>query len=159
MTSRQESIRQKMNADHAASLALLQSFTDAQWATPVPSEEEAPWTAKDVLIHLAVSEAGILTPITRYLNGEPGVPADFDLSRYNRSSVKKRADKTVPELLTEIEAAHAALLAKLETLSEADLDKTGRHARGDTLTIEGFFLRTSEHRLLHAQELQKAVGG
>lgn len=159
MTSRQESIRQKMNADHAASLAILSSFTDAQWATPVPSEEDAPWTAKDVLIHLAVSEAGILTPITRYLNGEPGVPADFDLSRYNRSSVKKRADKTVPELLTEIEAAHAALLAKLKMLSDVDLDKTGRHARGDTLTIEGFFLRTSEHRLMHAHELQKAVSG
>ncbi|MBL8046896.1 MAG: DinB family protein, partial [Anaerolineales bacterium] len=81
------------------------------------------------------------------------------LSRYNRSSVKKRADKTVPELLADIEAAYTALLAKLETLSEADLDKTGRHARGDTLTLEGFFRRTSEHRRMHAQELQKAVGG
>jgi len=157
MTSRRDAIRRQMQAEHEASLEILRAIPEAQWATPVPSEEEAPWTAKDVLIHLAVSEAGILTPITRYVNGEPGVPTDFDLNRYNRSSVKKRADKTVPELLAEIEAAHAALLAKLETLSEADLDKTGRHARGDTLTIEGFFRRTSEHRLQHARELQKAV--
>lgn len=159
MSSRTDSIRQKIQADHAASLEILKSLSEAQWATPVPSEEDAPWTAKDVLIHLAVAEAGILTPITRYVNGEQGVPADFDLSRYNRSSVKKRTDKTAPELLAEIEAAYAALLAKLETLTEADLDKTGRHARGDTLTMEGFFLRTCEHRLQHARELQKAVGG
>jgi hypothetical protein len=49
------------------------------------------------------------------------------------------------------------VLAQLERTAEADLDKTGRHARGDTLTIEQFFLHITEHRREHAQELKRAL--
>jgi hypothetical protein len=50
------------------------------------------------------------------------------------------------------------VLAALDGISEADLDKTGRHARGDTLTIEQFFHRITEHRRQHAEELAKNLG-
>jgi hypothetical protein len=42
---------------------------------------------------------------------------------------------------------------------EADLDKTGRHARGDVLTVEQFYHRITEHRREHAEEVQRAVRG
>jgi hypothetical protein len=72
--------------------------------------------------------------------------------------VKKRAEKSVAEHLQEIEAGHAHVLVKLDELTEADLDKVGRHARGDRLTIEQFFIRITEHRRQHADELQRALG-
>ena len=56
-----------------------------------------------------------------------------------------------------IETGHAQVLATLNTVSEADFDKTGRHARGDVITVEQFFIRITEHRRQHAEELQKAV--
>ena len=158
MSNRIDSIRQRVTADHAASMALFKSLTPEQWATPVPSETDAPWVAKDVLAHVAVSESGQLNVINGVLAGGDPVPADFDLARYNRGSVKKRADKTVAEHLQEIETAHVQVLAKLGGISEADLDKSGRHARGDRLTVEGFFIRITEHRRQHAEELQRALG-
>jgi hypothetical protein len=158
MSSRKDSIRQTILADHAKSWAILTSFTPEQWEKPTPSDEGAQWKARDVLAHLAVSEPGQLAVINRCLKGEVTVPDDFDLTRYNRRSVQKQADKSVADFLKEIETAHAQVLATLDTVSETDLDKTGRHARGDTITVEEFFTRITDHRRQHAEELQKAVG-
>lgn len=155
--SRKEDIRAFMEGNNAKSLSILKSITAQQWQTPVPSEEDAPWTAKDVLIHLAVSEAGHVGQITRAATGQDAVPSDFDLNRYNRRSVQKNAEKTVDDLLADIQTAYSQLLAKLDEVSEADLDKTSRHARGDTLTVEGFFRRVAEHRLDHAEIIQNAI--
>ena len=157
MSDRKTALRERIAADHAASLEILKAIPAEKWATPVPSDEGASWTARDVLAHLAVSESGQLGPLRRALAGEVTLPADFDLNRYNRGSVKKRADKSAAELLAEIEAGHAEVLAQLEQTPEAALDKTGRHARGDTLTVEQFFGRITEHRLQHARELQRAL--
>lgn len=158
MSSRRDSIRQRIAADHAACMSILKSLTPEQWATPVPSDEGAQWTAKDVLIHLAISEGGQLGQLERCLKGEAPVPDDFDLTRFNRRSVQKNADRSTAELLAMIETGHAQILARLETVEEADFDKRGRHARGDIITVEQFFIRTTEHRRQHAEEIQKAVG-
>ncbi len=157
--SRKDSIRQRITADHAACMTILNSFTPEQWEMPAPSDEGAQWKARDVLAHLAVSEGGQLGQITRCLAGEVPVPDDFDLTRFNRRSVQKQAEKSVAELLNAIEAGHTRVLATLETVSDADFDKSGRHARGDVITVERFFIRTTKHRRTHAEELQKAVGG
>ena len=155
--SRKDSIRQRITADHAACMTILNSLAAEQWEKPAPSDEGAQWKARDVLAHIAVSESGQLGQITRCLAGEATVPDDFDLNRFNRRSVQKQAEKSVADFLNMIETGHAQVLATLNTVSEADFDKTGRHARGDILTVEQFFIRITEHRLQHAEELQKAV--
>ena len=157
MSSRKDLIQQTITTDHAACMAILKAFTPEQWDLPAPSEEAAPWKARDVLAHIAVSELGQLGQITRCLAGEVTVPDDFDLSRFNRRSVQKQAEKTAAQLLADIETGHTQVLATLANVAEADLDKTGRHARGDTLTIEQFFIRITEHRRQHAEELQRAL--
>ena len=155
--SRKDTIRATLHSNNTASLASLKSLTAEQWQMPVPSESDAPWTAKDVLSHLAISEGGHVGQITRAVAGEEPVPADFDLTRYNRRSVQKNAEKSVEDLLKDLETNFSQLVAKLDAITAADLDKQGRHARGDVLAVADFFLRCAEHRLDHAQQLQKAV--
>ncbi len=157
MSSRKDSIRQTVLADHAACMAILNRFTPEQWEQPAPSEEDAPWKARDVLAHIAVSEGGQLGQLQRCVKGEVTVPEDFDLRRFNRRSVHKQADRAVADMLKEIETGHAQVLAALDAVAEADLDKKGRHARGDILTVEQFFIRITEHRRQHAEELKRAL--
>ena len=158
MSERKDKLRQTMQADDAASLAIFKRLTPDQWNQPVPSEEGADWKARDVLSHAAVSEGSQLIVIQRVLAGQGGVPDDFDLNRYNRRSVQKQAERTPAELLDNIARDHAQALAALEALDDADLDKSGRHARGDTLTIAEFFQRITEHRRQHAEELARQMG-
>ncbi len=158
MSDRKGKLRQTIQADHAASMAVFRRLTPEQWEQPVPSDEGAPWLARDVLAHLAVSEGGQLGQITRCVAGEMTVPDDFDLARFNRRSAQKQAGRSVDDMLAEIERGHAQVLSTLETIGDADLDKSGRHARGDTLTVEQFFHRITAHRRQHAEELQRALG-
>ncbi len=157
MTDRKARILERIEADHAASLAILNDLTEPEWDKPVPSDEGFDWKARDVLAHLAVSEGGQLGQLTRCVAGEMTVPDDFDLARFNRRSVQKQADKPVSALLADIERGHAEVLKTLQAVSEADLDKSGRHARGDVITVEQFFVRITEHRREHAEQLQRAV--
>ena len=157
MTDRKARIRATIEADHAASLAIFNSLSDAEWDKPVPSDEGFTWKARDVLAHLAASEGGQLGQLTRCVAGQSTVPDDFDLARFNRRSVQKQADKPVPTLLAEIERGHAEVLKTLDGIAEADLDKSGRHARGDTISVEQFFTRITEHRRQHAEQVQQAV--
>lgn len=159
MPSRKDAMRQTILADHAACMAILGRFTPEQWEQPAPSEADAPWKARDVLAHIAVSEGGQLGQLQRCVKGEVTVPDDFDLRRFNRRSVQKQADRSVADMLKEIETVHLQVLAALDAVAEADLDKKGRHARGDILTVEGFFIRITEHRRQHAEEIWKAIGG
>lgn len=155
--TRKDTIRQRIIEDHDVSMKILKSITPEQWATPVPSENDAPWTAKNVLAHLADSEGGILGQLNRSLAGEVTIPEGFDLSRWNRRVVQKQANASVDDLLNNIEATHQKVLERFETVSEAELDKKDKHARGDIITIEEFFIRITEHRRQHAEELKKAI--
>jgi hypothetical protein len=159
MSDRKQKLRETIEADHAASMGILNALTEEQWQLPVPSETDAPWTARDVLAHLAVSEGGQLGQITRCISGQVTVPDDFDVHRFNKRSVQKQADRTVQDMLSEIETVHAQILTTLDVVPESDLDKTGRHARGDNLTVEQFFHRITEHRRQHAEALRTALGG
>ncbi len=158
MSDRKDKLRQTIQSDDAASMAIFKRLSPEQWSQPVPSDEGAEWKARDVLNHVAISESGQLTVIQRVLAGQGGVPEDFDINRYNRRSVQKQAERTTDDMLAGIEQAHAQVLSALEAVSDADLHKTGRHARGDTLTIEQFFHRITEHRRQHAQALASHLG-
>ena len=158
MSERKDKLRQTIKADDAASLAIFRRISPKQWEQPVPSDEGATWRARDVLNHVTISEGGQLVVIQRVLDGQGGVPEDFDLNRYNRRAVQKQAERTVDDMLTSIERDHAQVLAALDGMSEADLDKTGRHARGDTLNVTQFFQRITEHRRQHAEELARNLG-
>jgi hypothetical protein len=158
MSDRKARLRQTIEADHAAGLAILRRLTPEQWEQPVPSDEDAPWKARDVLAHLAVSEGGQLGQITRCVAGQMTVPDDFDLARFNRRSAVKQASRPVAEMLDEIERGHQQVLEALEAVSDSDLDKSGRHARGDVITVEQFFHRITEHRRQHAEAIARHLG-
>jgi hypothetical protein len=157
MSERKNRLRDTIMADHRASMEILRAITDEQWHQPVPSEADAPWLARDVLAHLAVSEGGQLGQITRCIAGQVTVPDDFDLQRFNRRSVYKQAERSVTDMLAEIETDFARVLDTLDALDEAELDKSGRHASGEIMTVERFFYHIAEHRRQHAEELRRAL--
>ena len=64
------------------------------------------WTVRELLAHLADAERGMLGQAQRTVRGEPALPEGFDLARWNRRAVEKRATASTADLLEEIENAH-----------------------------------------------------
>ena len=86
------------------------------------------------------------------------MPDDFDLNRYNNRQVEKNQGKQPPEILFGMAESRQKLLAFLDEVPEADLDKRGRHARGDVISLADLFQRVGEHETEHTAQIKAALG-
>jgi hypothetical protein len=146
-----------VNLAHRETWAVLSGLQPADLARHVYSSEGVDWKVQDVVAHVADAEHGLLGQIRRLLAGQPTVPDDFDLNRWNRSAVRKRAARTYAQVLEELERGHEATAAALAEVDPGDLDRIGRHPSGKMLNVDGYFRRMADHRREHTADIQKAL--
>jgi hypothetical protein len=119
---------------------------------------EGGWTVKQAMLHIATSETGQINTGKAIAAGQPTVPDDFDLNRYNRRQVEKNQAKQTPEILFGMAESRQKLLAFLDAVTAEDLDKRGKHGRGDVISLEQLFYRIGEHEAEHTAEIKQAWG-
>jgi hypothetical protein len=120
--------------------------------------EGAGWNVRQLAVHLAVTERGQVNTIMGVARGEEIVPPDFDLERYNRRSVEKRADMTIEQAREQLQEARAELLNWLDTVSDADLDKQGRHGSLKIMSVAELLTTIATHEETHAHDLARVLG-
>ena len=113
---------------------------------------------KQAMLHIATSENGQINTGKAIAAGQPTVPDDFDLNRYNKRQVEKNQAKQPPEILFGMAESQQKLLAFLDEVSAEDLEKRGKHGRGDVISLEQLFYRIGEHEAGHTEEIKKALG-
>ena len=145
----------KLNSSRAALLPVLEGLDDAQWETAVQSEDAA-WTVSDLVRHLVSAENGMTGLIVQFKRGKDPVPPDFDRDRYNNRAVEKTKDLNRTDLLNAMMQNRENLLGVIETLSEEDWHKKGRHASLNIYTIEEVCHIIADHETLHLADLQAA---
>jgi len=121
--------------------------------------EDPGWTVRELIAHMADAERGMLGQAQRIVRGESALPEGFDPARWNRRAVEKRAGASTADLLAEIEKAHRDWVAFVEGLDDASLDRRGRTAEGELLTVEAFARHAAEHRMDHTCDAEKAARG
>lgn len=151
---------EKAKVDLADSRKRLDEVLDQvgdRWETPVYSEEAA-WNVQQLLVHLSISHQGLVNQVIGAAEGREVVPPDFDLERYNRRSVEKRADQTVAESRASLVASYQQLLDWLATVDdEAVLDKMGRHATLKMMSAEELLYEIVHHERLHADDIARVL--
>jgi hypothetical protein len=116
--------------------------------------EGAQWTLRQLAIHLTISDKGQSTMVYRYAKGKEFVPADYDLDRYNKGSVEKRAEMTLAQARESLAQSRAELLEWLDAVQdEAILDKTGRHATLKIMTLSEIIDVIAGHEEAHADDM------
>lgn len=147
-------------AELAASRQRLDQVLDAvsvrdQWDTPVYPDG---WTVKQVAIHVADADRGHNNQIKGIAEGREVIPADFDLERYNRRSVEKRAQMTVEEIRQSLNTTRAELIAWLDTQDDPVLETHGRHASMRVMSIGEILHHLANHERTHADDIARAIG-
>jgi uncharacterized damage-inducible protein DinB len=128
------------------------------WTQPVYAHgEENEWSAMDLLRHLVWAEGGMLRLMKQIRAGEEGVPADFDLDRYNASGVRKLKEETPAELLLRLEQNRKDVLAFMDTLEEGDWEKKGRHGSLRIMTIREILQLIASHEEQHLADLRRVL--
>ena len=151
---KREAIKDKLTTVRAETVRVLSGLTEEQWNAPVYTDEGAEWRVIDVVRHVADSERGMTALMAQVQGGGTGVPADFDLHRWNRRVVAKQKDKGPADLLADMAAHRAALFAFMDTLAEDDWAKEGRHASLHILTIEQVCHLIADHERTHIAEIR-----
>ena len=157
MSERKDELRRHLEKRHAETWPFLQGLTESDMPVEVYSSEDATWTVKDLLGHLVDGERGNLGQAKRLVAGEQTVPEDFDLDRWNRGAVRRAAKASPVDHLAVIAESYSKALNFLETLSENDLEKVGRHSSGEMMTTEEFLRRMVNHRLEHVTDIRSAL--
>jgi uncharacterized damage-inducible protein DinB len=156
LSERKHILYDHLNHTREAVLELIGRMQPADWDKVVQSNEGG-WTVKQALLHIATSEAGQINTGKAIAADQPTVPDDFDLNRYNARQIQKNQDKQPPEILFGMAESRQKLLAFLEEVPEEALDKRGKHARGDVISLEQLFFRIGEHEADHAAEIKQAL--
>lgn len=152
MPDRKTEIIRRLDDSRAYLHSVIADLTAEQWDTPV-QQTDARWTARQMLGHLREAERGMTGQITRIAAGQESVPTDFDLNRWNKRQVEKLADKPAAEIAHELDDVRTNLKTVIAELSEADLDKRGRHGSLAIMSIEEILLLIADHETAHAQEI------
>ncbi len=155
MSEKIEAIRRDLADGRARWNAVIDQVGD-RWDTQVYSEGAA-WTVKQLLVHLMVTDKGHNNMIMGIARGEETIPADFDLERFNRRSVEKRAETTIEEARAALQQTAAERDAWLDTVDEATLAKTGRHGSMHILSIERILGVVAQHDRDHANDIAKVL--
>lgn len=156
MPQQQTELKSKLAENRASLVALLQGMTEEQWQTAVYSEETV-WTVSDMVRHLEGAERSMIALMANIQQGGEGASADFDLARFNASRIKKAKEKQIPELMEAMEKNREDLLVFMDSLTEEDWQKKGRHGSLRIMTIEEICHIIADHEATHAHDIKEAL--
>ena len=120
-------------------------------------QDGAQWTVQQVLAHFITIEGSMQWLFKNILAGGPGSPDGFDVERFNRTQPKKYDGKTIDELIAEFRSVRNETIAIVRAMSDADLDREGRHAFHGHGKLERFITWAYEHVELHLEDLRKRL--
>ncbi|MFO7539840.1 MAG: DinB family protein [Chloroflexota bacterium] len=159
--ARKDQLKQRLTHQRQGLLDVLAGLSDEDWQTAVfPDDEEIdpPWTVADLVRHVADAELSMTRLMQLIREGGEGVPADFDLNRWNNSRLAKNRHKSPAEVTADMAQQRAALFQFIDSLTPADLEKAGRHGRGTIMTIDQICVLIAGHDKLHLADIKQAVG-
>ena len=120
-------------------------------------QDGAQWTVQQVLAHFITIEGSMQWLFKDILAGGPGAPEDFDFERFNRTQPKKWDEKSVDELIAQFTSVREDTIAIVNQMSDADLDREGRHGFHGHGKLERFIRWAYEHVQLHLDDIHKLL--
>jgi uncharacterized damage-inducible protein DinB len=156
MSERKETVLQKLETVRSSLLEMIGNIDDEAWSRPVFSESTE-WQTSDLLRHIVSAEHSMTRLIENLRDGGEGASADFDLTRWNASRVEKAKAKSIEDLTADLGQNRSYLLSVIESLSNEDWDKKGRHGSMRIMSIEEILHLIADHESRHMEDIQNAA--
>lgn len=149
-------LAEKLRSEGERFVSVFAGLTADQWQAEVYTEG-ATWTVRNVLAHFVTAERGLLKLFENVRQGGEGASQDFSIDRYNASMQGRTKTATPQELLEQYKITRAESVAWTLGLSEADLDKQGRHPFLGVTTLREMLKMLYLHNQLHYRDIRKAL--
>lgn len=143
---------ERFRTGYADVVDALDGITDAELDRQPPDG----WTARQVVHHLADSEATAYVRLRRLIaEDEPVIPG-YDEPEYAR---RLHYDRPIGPSLAVLRAVREASLQLLESLTPDEWRRTGTHSESGPYSVEGWLEIYAGHSHDHADQIRKARRG
>ena len=149
-------LSEKLKSEGQKVLAYFSALPGEQWQQVVYSDP-AEWTVRSVLAHLISAEQGFLKIFTSIRDGGPGASEDFDIDRYNAAAQDKLTDVPPAELLIRYQSTRAEMASFAASLTDADLQKSGRHPALGLTSLADMLKMVYLHNTMHLRDVKRVV--
>jgi len=149
-------LAQKLKSEGEKFAAFFGGLTDDQWNREVYTEGSV-WTIRSILSHLMTSERAFVILFERIRQGGAGVSEDFVIDRYNARQQEKTRELTPAELLEQYKAIRAEMIAWVFSITDSDLEKTGRHPFLGLTTLHEMVKMIYIHNQTHYRDLRRVL--
>jgi len=146
----------KLTSEGEKFYSLFAGLRDDQWNLEVYTEDQT-WTVRNVLAHFVTSERGLVKLFERIRAGGEGAAADFSIDRYNAAQQEKAKDISPQELLEQYKEVRSDSVAWTLSISDADLEKEGRHPYLGVTKIREMLKTLYVHNQLHYRDMKKVL--
>lgn len=136
--------------------ALAAADRASAWEIVGPNNEG--WSVRQLLVHLATSEAGFATTAERMARGEGAMPPDFDPNRWNAGQQRRRAETSIAELRSTLEESHRRTLEQLDRLDAETLrTRRGYLSTGQEGSLADLLRLLATHKRGHTADIEAAL--
>lgn len=161
-----QTLENKLRLEREKLLSVCKTLSDEK-LLHIPEDG---WSVKDILAHVANSEAlnvkfaRLMLELDKpkqveVVRGDyPDYVGDFDLDRFNAYMTGKLRKQSLDVVRQALEETRAATYAWLDTLTPEMLDRQGEHAAWGPLTVRGMVKILMLHDKTHTQEIVKRAG-
>jgi hypothetical protein len=132
--------------------AALDAITDAALDQPAP---DGGWTARQVVHHLADSEARAFVRLRRLIAEDEPQIIGYDEPEYAR---RLHYDRPIGASLAVVRAVRAASLELLESLTPAEWERRGTHSEVGAYSVDDWLRTYASHPHDHAGQIRAARG-
>ncbi|HJQ15162.1 MAG TPA: DinB family protein [Anaerolineales bacterium] len=149
-------LAEKLKSEGDKFVSIFNGLTDDQWNQQVYTEGTT-WTIRNVLSHFVTSERGLLKLFEQIRQGGPGAADDFSIERYNAAMQARTKEATQQELIEQYKEVRANAIQWVSSLTESDLEITGRHPYLGYTAIRDMIKMLYIHNLDHYRDVKKAL--
>jgi hypothetical protein len=137
---------------YQAVLDALDRISPAELDRPGP---DGGWSPRQVVHHLADSEATAYVRLRRLIAEDAPVIAGYDEEEFAR---RLHYERPIESSLAVLAAVRAASLELLESLTPAEWERQGTHTESGAYSVEGWLRTYAGHSHDHARQIRAARG-
>ena len=130
--------------------AALAGITDAELDHPAP---DGGWTAREVVHHLADSEATAYVRLRRLIAEDGPFIQGYDEPEYAR---RLHYDRPIASSLAVLQGVREASLSLLESLTPSEWERSGTHEESGPYSVDGWLKIYANHSHDHANQIRAA---
>ena len=145
-----------LEAEGAKTLEFFNSLTPEQWDVPIYDEGPG-WRVHHLLAHFTEVEGSISKLVRSIIEGGTGVPENFDIDRWNAEHTGEISAQDRDWLLAEFDRRRGATVSMVRALSNADLEKRGRHPALGITEVKRMVRTMYLHIQGHQRDIKRAL--